>query len=42
MGDIACLCVWGGEESVFFFKTKNEILKGPALAIFGRAEGKSI
>lgn len=25
-----------------YFKTKNEILKGPALAIFGRAEGKAI
>lgn len=45
VGDTACLRVWVGEENVFFFfffKTKNEILKGPALAIFGRAEGKAI
>lgn len=41
------MIVWGGEESVFlflcvFFKTKNGILKGSSLAIFGRAKGKSI
>ena len=37
----ACLCVWGRQENVFF-KTKNGILQGPSLAIFGGAKGKSI
>lgn len=33
----ACLCVWaGGGGECIFFKTKNGILKGPSLAIFGR------
>lgn len=46
--EILLMCM-GGEESggffsflFFFFKTKNGILKGPSLAIFGRAKGKSI
>ena len=34
--------VYGAGRRVYFFKTKNGILKGPSLAIFGRAKGKSI
>lgn len=33
--------VQGAGRRVYFFKTKNGILKGPSLAIFGRAKGKS-
>lgn len=32
---------WAGKR-MHFFKTKNGILKGPSLAIFGGAKGKSI
>lgn len=34
--------VHGVGKRVYFFKTKNGILKGPSPAIFGRAKGKSI
>ena len=34
--------VYGAGKRVRFFKTKNGILKGPSLAIFGGAKGKSI
>ena len=32
--------VYGAGKRVRFFKTKNGILKGPSLAIFGGAKGK--
>ena len=34
--------VYGAGKRVHFFKAKNGILKGPSLAIFGGAKGKSI
>lgn len=44
VGDTASrpVYVYGAGKRVHFFKTKNGILKGPSLAIFGGTKGKSI
>lgn len=43
MGDTAFrpVYVYGVGRRVYFFKTKNGILKGPSRAFVGRAKGKS-